>query len=50
VTKFHEAALRSGGRDNGAPGPRPDYSKTYWAAFVFDPDGNNVEVVTHANR
>ena len=46
VRDFHQAALRAGGRDNGKPGPRPDYSETYYAAFVFDPDGNNVEAVT----
>ena len=45
VRTFHAAALAAGGRDNGAPGPRPDYSPTYWAAFVVDPDGNNVEAV-----
>ena len=37
--------LAAGGRDHGAPGPRPDYSATYWAAFVLDPDGNNLEAV-----
>ena len=45
VTKFHAAALAAGGEDHGAPGPRPDYGSTYWAAFVIDPDGNNVEAV-----
>ncbi len=48
VAKFHLAALASGGKDNGKPGPRPDYSDTYFAAFVVDPDGNNVEAVTFA--
>src|SRR4051812_17171452 len=43
VKQFHAAALAAGGRDHGAPGPRPDYGPTYWAAFVIDPDGNNVE-------
>ncbi len=50
VTRFFEAALPSGGKDNGPPGPRPDYGATYFAAFVLDPDGNNIEVVTHAPR
>ena len=45
VRRFHAAALGAGGRDNGAPGPRPDYGAQYWAAFVLDPDGNNVEAV-----
>lgn len=43
VDAFHAAALASGGKDNGAPGLR-DYSPTYYAAFVIDPDGNNLEV------
>ena len=47
VDAFHAAALSNGGRDNGAPGLR-DYTPTYYAAFVFDPDGNNIEVVCHA--
>ena len=37
-----------GGRDNGAPGPRPEYHAGYYGAYVFDPDGNNVEAVHHA--
>jgi catechol 2,3-dioxygenase-like lactoylglutathione lyase family enzyme len=47
VAGFHAAALRAGGTDNGKPGLRPDYHASYYAAFVFDPDGNNVEAVTH---
>jgi catechol 2,3-dioxygenase-like lactoylglutathione lyase family enzyme len=47
VAGFHAAALRAGGKDNGAPGVRPDYHASYYAAFVFDPDGNNLEAVTH---
>lgn len=47
VVAFHEAALRSGGRDDGPPGPRPDYHATYFAAFVLDPDGNRIEAVCH---
>jgi catechol 2,3-dioxygenase-like lactoylglutathione lyase family enzyme len=47
VARFHGAALEAGGRDNGKPGARPDYGPSYHAAFVFDPDGNNVEAVCH---
>jgi len=47
VAAFHAAALRAGGKDNGPPGVRPDYHASYYAAFVFDPDGNNLEAVTH---
>lgn len=46
VDAFHKAALASGGKDNGAPGERP-YHPGYYAAFVIDPDGNNVEAVFH---
>lgn len=46
VDAFHAAALANGGRDNGAPGMR-DYHPGYYAAFVLDPDGNNVEAVFH---
>lgn len=45
VDAFHAAALAAGGRDNGAPGLRPQYSDDYYAAFVIDPDGHNVEAV-----
>ena len=45
VDAFYRAGLRAGGRDNGAPGLRKDYSPTYYGAFLFDPDGNNVEAV-----
>lgn len=48
VDAFHAAALRAGGEDNGAPGLRPDYGPTYYAAFVHDPEGNNIEVVCYA--
>ena len=44
VEAFHEAALAAGGKDNGAPGYR-DYSPGYFAAFAYDPDGNNIEAV-----
>ncbi len=43
VDQFHEAALRTGGRDNGAPGLRADYGADYYAAFVVDPDGYRIE-------
>lgn len=46
VDAFHAAALAHGGRDNGAPGERP-YHPGYYAAFVLDPDGNNIEAVYH---
>jgi catechol 2,3-dioxygenase-like lactoylglutathione lyase family enzyme len=47
VDAFYGAALATGGRDNGAPGLRPHYHASYYGAFVFDPDGNNIEVVCH---
>jgi catechol 2,3-dioxygenase-like lactoylglutathione lyase family enzyme len=47
VSQFFDAGLSSGGKDNGKPGLRPDYAKGYYAAFLFDPDGNNVEAVAH---
>ena len=50
VDRFHAAALDAGGKDNGAPGLRKDYSPTYYGAFVLDPDGNNVEAVTFAEK
>lgn len=46
VDAFYEAALAAGGTDNGAPGPR-DYHPGYYAAFVYDPEGNNIEAVIH---
>jgi predicted lactoylglutathione lyase len=45
VDAFHRAGLEAGGRDNGAPGIRKDYSPDYYAAFLFDPDGNNLEAL-----
>jgi len=48
VDAFHIAALRAGGKDNGAPGLRPHYHANYYAAFVLDPDGHNIEAVCHA--
>lgn len=47
VDAFYAAAIAAGGRDNGAPGPRPHYHEHYYGAFVIDPDGNNVEAVCH---
>ena len=47
VDAFHKAALAAGGTDNGEPGVREHYHPTYYAAFVKDPDGNNIEAVTH---
>jgi catechol 2,3-dioxygenase-like lactoylglutathione lyase family enzyme len=47
VDAFHEEALAAGGRNNGGPGLRPQYHPSYYAAFVFDPDGNNIEAVCH---
>jgi len=47
VDAFYAAALAAGGTDNGAPGPRPHYHANYYGAFVFDPDGNNIEAVCH---
>lgn len=46
VEAFHAAALRLGGRDDGAPGPRPAAMTTYFGAFIRDPDGNKVEAMT----
>jgi catechol 2,3-dioxygenase-like lactoylglutathione lyase family enzyme len=47
VDAFHAAALAAGGRDNGAPGLRPRYHPNYYAAYVLDPDGHNIEAVCH---
>ena len=47
VDAFHRAALEAGGTDNGPPGLRPAYSDSYYAAFVLDPNGHNIEVVCH---
>lgn len=47
VDAFHAAALAAGGKDNGAPGIRENYHPNYYAAFVIDPDGMNVEAVCH---
>ena len=47
VDAFHKAGLAAGGRDNGAPGERAHYHPGYYAAFLLDPDGNNIEAVFH---
>lgn len=47
VDAFYRAAIAAGGRDNGAPGPRPQYHAGYYGAFVLDPDGHNLEAVIH---
>lgn len=48
VDAFYRAALAAGAKDHGAPGVRPQYSANYYAAFVLDPDGHNIEAVCHA--
>jgi catechol 2,3-dioxygenase-like lactoylglutathione lyase family enzyme len=50
VDVFYVAALAAGGRDNGAPGVRPQYEASYYAAYVLDADGNNIEAVCHGAR
>jgi catechol 2,3-dioxygenase-like lactoylglutathione lyase family enzyme len=50
VDAFYRAALAAGGRDNGAPGLRLHYHPNYYAAFVLDPDGHNIEAVCHTPR
>lgn len=47
VDAFYKAAIAAGGRDNGAPGLRPNYHPNYYGAFVLDPDGHNIEAVCH---
>jgi catechol 2,3-dioxygenase-like lactoylglutathione lyase family enzyme len=47
VDAFYAAAMTAGGRDNGPPGLRPQYDANYYAAYVLDPDGNNIEGVCH---
>jgi len=47
VDRFYAAAIAAGGKDNGAPGLRTHYHPSYYGAFVFDPDGNNIEAVCH---
>ncbi|KAF8999280.1 glyoxalase/bleomycin resistance protein/dioxygenase [Cyathus striatus] len=50
VHQFYKAALKAGAKDNGAPGLREHYAPGYYAAFIYDLDGNNVEVVTFAGE
>ena len=50
VDAFHAAGVKAGGRDNGAPGLRPHYGPNYYAAFVYDPDGANIEAVCYAEE
>jgi catechol 2,3-dioxygenase-like lactoylglutathione lyase family enzyme len=50
VDAFHKAALAAGGKDNGAPGIRSEYSENYYAAYVLDADGHNIEAVCHVRR
>ena len=47
VDAFYDAALKAGGKDNGAPGLREIYHPHYYGAFILDPDGNNIEAVCH---
>lgn len=47
VDEFHKTALKAGGTDNGPPGLRPKYHSNYYAAFILDPDGYNIEAVYH---
>src|SRR4051794_22897649 len=47
VNDLHAFGLSAGGRDNGGPGLRPEYHGSYYAAYLIDPDGNNVEAVDH---
>jgi catechol 2,3-dioxygenase-like lactoylglutathione lyase family enzyme len=48
VDGFYKAAMATGGKDNGPPGPRPHYHANYYGAFVLDPDGHNIEAVCHS--
>ncbi len=50
VDAFHAAGVKAGGRDNGAPGLRPHYGPNYYAAFICDPDGANIEAVCYAEE
>ena len=50
VDEFYAAAMAAGGKDNGKPGLRPEYHENYYGAFVFDPDGNNIEAVCHSPK
>jgi len=50
VDEFYEIALKNGGRSDGAPGLRPEYDAHYYAAFVFDPDGNKIEALSYSAK
>ncbi len=50
VDEFHKEGIKAGAKDNGKPGLRTDYSPTYYAAFLIDPDGNNIEAVCTTSR
>jgi catechol 2,3-dioxygenase-like lactoylglutathione lyase family enzyme len=50
VDGFHRKAIKLGAKDNGPPGLRPDFGPNYYAAFVLDPDGNNIEAVCHRRK
>ena len=50
VTAFHDAGIAAGYSSNGAPGERPEYHPGYYAAFLHDPDGHNIEAVDHGRR
>ncbi|WLQ16319.1 VOC family protein [Hahella aquimaris] len=50
VADFYQAAMEAGGRDNGVPGLRPKYHANYYAAFIIDPDGHNIEAVCHQSE
>jgi catechol 2,3-dioxygenase-like lactoylglutathione lyase family enzyme len=50
VDAFHAAAVKAGGKTDGPPGPRPEYTPGYYAAFVLDPDGNRIEAVTFIDQ
>jgi len=50
VVAFYKAALLAGGKDNGAPGLRPEYGENYFAAFVIDPDGHRLEAICNASE
>ena len=50
VDAFHAAVLKAGGRSESPAAPRPEYTPGYYAAFVFDPDGNRIEAVTFVDR
>ena len=50
VDAFHVSDVLAGGKDNGSPGYRPQYHPGYYAAFILDPDGYNIEAVYHESR